>query len=430
MSKAGNNPDAAALRMNEVAASGPVCDLDTVQQLSDWLVQQGLLGADLSDLLQGFCDRLVDVLGLPLWRGQVGMRTLHPSFQAMYFVWRRGQSVEGNQIAHSDGDSDEWRRSPFYHMLKEDMFALRVSLEDAEAVQGFPMLGEFREQGGTDYVARIMPFGDDGTMERQTGVLASWTSDRPGGFNESEIAALDRLQPRLALTIKTILAAQITKNIAATYIGGEAAERILAGKIQRGAVDVIHAVILFMDLRGFTGVSDRTPSEDLVPMLDDYLECMVEPVIEHGGQVLKYLGDGLLATFDLCDMERDSICHDALGTALMALQRTKDLNDARAAKGLPTMALDVALHLGDVFYGNVGAADRLDFTVIGPAVNEASRIEALADQLGTHLVASETFAKAATQCTPHLRSLGRHALRGLDRDQELFTLKGQSLVEA
>jgi adenylate cyclase len=195
-------------------------------------------------------------------------------------------------------------------------------------------------------------------------------------------------------------------------------------------VDVIHAVILFMDLRGYTRVSDRTPREDLVPMLDDYLECMVTPVKEHGGQVLKFMGDGLLATFDLQRMKHDSICHVALASALSALQRTKDLNEARAAKGLPTMSLDVALHLGDVFYGNVGAVDRLDFTVIGPAVNEASRIEALADRLGVHLLASETFAKAATECAPHLRSLGRHGLRGLDREQELFTLNGESLVEA
>ncbi|MFT6581322.1 MAG: adenylate cyclase [Alphaproteobacteria bacterium] len=197
--------------MGQLGASGPVCDLDNVQQLSDWLVQQGLMGANLSDLLQGFCDRLVDMLGLPLWRGQVGMRTLHPSFEAMFFIWRRGQTVEGNQVAHTEGDSDQWRRSPFYYMLNEELYVFRKSLDGPESALGFPMLEEFREQGGTDYVARILPFGDGGAEERLTGVLASWTSDRPGGFNESEVSALDRLQPRLALTIKTILAAEITK---------------------------------------------------------------------------------------------------------------------------------------------------------------------------------------------------------------------------
>jgi len=410
---------------------GPaICDLDRVQYVSDWLVQQGLLGADLGDLLDGFCDHLVDSLGLPLWRGQIAMRTLHPSFEAMVFVWRRGEAVKNDRVAHTDGDTEEWKRSPFYFMLNNDEFALRRSLEVSAGELVFPLLQDFKEAGGTDYVARIMPFGDSGAVDRRTGVLTSWISDRPGGFTEVEVAALDRLQSRLALTIKTILAEEITKNIASTYVGPEAARRILGGKIQRGAVDVIHAAIVFMDLRGFTGVSDRAPREDLVPMLDDYLECMVAPVVEHGGQVLKFIGDGLLATFDLADRERDSICHDALGSATKALAMTAALNDARTAAGKPVMELDVALHLGDVLFGNVGAADRLDFTVIGPAVNEASRIEALADQLDVNLVVSETFAGAATQCAPYLRSLGRHALRGLDREQEIFTLKDESLVEA
>jgi adenylate cyclase len=409
---------------------GAVCDLDSVQRVSDWLVQQGLLGADLGVLLSEYCDHLVHTLGLPLWRGQVAMRTLHPSFQALFFVWRRGEAVEYNRAEHTDGDTEEWKSSPFYHMLENGEFTFRESLETMPDNSKHPMLIGFKNEGGTDYIARITPFGDGGTMDGETGVLASWISDRSGGFNDMEVAALDRLQPRLALTIKTILAKEITRNIASTYIGAEAAERILDGKIQRGAVDAIHAAILFMDLRGFTGVSDRTPRDELVPMLDDYLECMVVPVAEHGGQVLKFLGDGLLATFDLKGREEDFICHDALEAAVKALTMTRVLNETRAAAGKPVMALDTALHLGDVLYGNVGAGDRLDFTVIGPAVNEASRIEALADQLDTHFLVSETFARAATQCAPHLRSLGRHALRGLDREQELFTLKDEWLVDA
>ena len=157
-------------------------------------------------------------------------------------------------------------------------------------------------------------------------------------------------------------------------------------------------------------------------MLDDYLECMARPIVENGGQVLKFLGDGLLATFDLSDKTDDSICRDSLDAALEALQRTDELNAAREAEGKPTMGIDVALHLGDVLYGNVGAYDRLDFTVIGPAVNEASRIESLCDSIGRRLLVSNTFAEAATQCTGRLLSLGAHQLRGLDRAQELFTL--------
>lgn len=409
---------------------GAVCDLDSVQRVSDWLVSRGLLGADIGVLFGEYCDHLVNTMGLSLWRAQIGMRTLHPSFEGLYFVWRRGRMVESNKVAYSAEDTDEWKGSPFYDMLERGEFSLRQSLEVPESQLNNAMLREFRDEGGTEYVARITPFGDDGTMDGETGVLGSWASDRPGGFNDMEIAALDRLQPRLALTIKTILTKEITRNVASTYVGADAADQILSGKIRRGSVDVINAAILFMDLRDFTGVSDRAPREDLVPMLDDYLECMVTPVAELGGQVLKFLGDGLLATFDLAGRERDTICHDALGSAVRALSLTAALNTARAAAGKPVMELDVALHLGDVLFGNVGAADRLDFTVIGPAVNEASRIEALADQLNVNLLVSETFANAATQCAPYLRSLGCHALRGLDREQEIFTLKDESLVEA
>ncbi len=408
--------DTAAAEISDLRSDGP-----RVQALSDWLVQQGLRGATLDDVLAGFCEGLLG-LGIPLWRGHIGMRTLHPSFEALSFRWLREEGVQRDAIAHTESDSATWQLSPFYHMLETDNFAIRRRLVGSEARVEFPLLEDFRDQGATDYVARIMPFGDSGILEKRTGVLTSWTTDRPDGFRDEDIAVLDRLQPRLALTIKTILGEEITRNVADTYIGPEAGRRILSGEIKRGDVEVIHAVIFFADLRGFTALTDQVPRDELVPMLDDYLECMARPIVEHGGQVLKFLGDGLLATFDLRDKTNDSICRDTLDSALQALKLTDELNSGRRAAGKPTMEIDVALHLGDVLYGNVGALDRLDFTVIGPAVNEASRIENLCDQIGRRLLVSDTFAAAATQCTGRLVSVGKHQLRGLDREQELFSL--------
>lgn len=392
-----------------------------VQALSDWLVEQGLRGATLDDVLAGFCEGLRD-LGIPLWRGHIAMRTLHPSFEALTYRWLREEGVKREEIERTDTDTTEWQASPFSHMLEHDLSGLRRRLTGPDAQVDFALLKAFRSQGATDYVARIMPFGDSTLADRPAGVLTSWTTDRPEGFHDAEIATLDRLQPRLALTIKTILGEQITRNVADTYIGPEAGNRILNGEIKRGSVHVIHAVILFTDLRGFTALTEQVPRDDLVPMLDDYLECMVRPIVDHGGQVLKFLGDGLLATFDLSGKSGDAICRDTLDAALEVLNRTDELNAGRAAAGNPTMAVDVALHLGDVLYGNVGANDRLDFTVIGPAVNEASRIESLCESAGRRLLVSNTFAAAATQCTGRLLSLGQHQLRGLDRTQELFTL--------
>jgi adenylate cyclase len=195
--------------------------------------------------------------------------------------------------------------------------------------------------------------------------------------------------------------------------------RILGGQVRQGTAQQLSAAIMIADLRGFTGVADRTPAERLVAGLNEHLGAVVEAVERHSGQVLKFLGDGLLAVFSLAARPAEAACADALAAAQEALAANAAVNARRATTGEPPLALDIALHLGDVMYGNVGSVRRLDFTVIGPAVNEASRIEALCEPLGCHLLTSAAFARA---CPRSLRSQGRHALRGVARPQELFTL--------
>jgi adenylate cyclase len=185
----------------------------------------------------------------------------------------------------------------------------------------------------------------------------------------------------------------------------------------------MRAVVLFTDLSGFTAMSDLIPRDDLLATLDAYFECMVAPVVERGGEVLKFTGDGLLAVFDLSNGPRDAVCRSALDAALDALGRNEALNARRDAAGQRTLALEIALHLGDVFYGNIGARDRQDFTVIGPAVNEASRIEALCGALERNLLISTSFVEAATACRHRLMPVGFHVLRGVRRPQELFTVR-------
>lgn len=399
-----------------VKADGP-----RVQALSDWLVQQGLRGTALDELLAGFCEGLTD-LGIPLWRCHISMRTLHPSFESLAFRWRNDEGVERESIVFTEQPTLEWSQSPFYHMIATDNFSMRRHLTGKAAQADFPLLATLTDQGATDYVAKILPFGDDGVIDGRTGVLTSWTTTRRGGFYDAEVAIIDRLLPRLALTIKTVLGTEITRNVVETYLGREPGRRILSGEIRRGAVHVMHAVIFFADLRNFTSLTDRVPRDELVPMLDDYLECIVRPIVEHGGEVLKFMGDGLLAAFDLSEAGQDAICRVALDTATEVLRATTSLNASRVAAGNPVTDIDIALHKGDVMYGNVGAMDRLDFTVIGPAVNEASRIESLCDTLGRRLLISESFAQTATQCTARLVSLGHHPLRGIDREQEIFSL--------
>jgi adenylate cyclase len=307
-------------------------------------------------------------------------------------------------------------------MIKNKILTLRRSLADPDERLEFSVLEELRNQGLTDYYARLIPFDVADIRSHATGMATSWSSDRAGGFDPGHLEILDRLLPRLALSLDIGLARQIAVTMLDTYVGAESGRRILAGDIRPGKMEVLPAVIWFADLRGFTTVSDTMPREKLGDMLNDYFECMIQPVKARGGQVLKFLGDGVLATFDTAAGQADGLCSQALAAAAEAVENVRALNRERRAADWPAMELDIALHLGDVLYGNVGAADRLDFTVIGPAVNEASRIESLCTPLGHNILISEAFAKAAKTCMGKLVSVGRHPLRGVAHDQELFTL--------
>lgn len=398
-----------------------VRDREIVQEISNWLIDQGLMGSEFETILSGFCERLA-AAGITFKRAMIGMRTLHPSVDARTFIWDpSGEVVSESQIIDSRDGSD-WRQSPLYQMIETGNYAMRFRLDDGNGYLDYPILVDLKAEGATDYLARVTRFTVGDVRSVETGLISSWTLDRPGGFTDHEIGLLDRLIPRLALTAKTLLTQEIAENMLDTYVGPDAGRRIMGGDIHRGSLDVIRAVLVYADLRGFTRMTDSVERDALAPMLDAYFDQMVPPVTERGGQVLKFMGDGLLATFNLEDQPHDSICSVALQAGVQTLLRVRALNVQRRAEGLPVMELDIALHLGDVLYGNVGAADRQDFTVIGPTVNEASRIEVLCQELGHHLLVSETFAQAAIACEDSLISVGRHELRGVRQAQELFTV--------
>ncbi len=410
------------MEITEVSRPDSIDQAAEVQATSDWLVTQGLLKARTETLVEGFCERAL-AAGIPLLRGQVSIPTLHPTFDAITYVWWRDKGIETRGWEHGSRGLRPWQESPFRFMVETRTSTLRRRLEGADAEIDFPVLAKLRGLGATDYFARFTPFGSDGKPQDANGMLASWTGDRPGGFSEQDIAILERLQPRLGLAVNIAVTDQIAHNVMDAYVGPDAGRRVLNGEIRRGSLEVIRAVLWYADLRGFTELADRTPREELVSMLDEYFDCMAEPLTRHGGQVLKFMGDGMLGTFNLKGKPRHSICRDAINAAAEALNAVARLNEERSRAGKPTMLLDLALHLGDVLYGNVGSADRLDFTVVGPAVNEASRIETLCQVLGSHLLISQTLAEAAKSCSDRLVSLGRHKLRGVRESQELFTLE-------
>jgi adenylate cyclase len=385
-----------------------------------WAVREGRRGVAGEELFDGYCQRLV-ADGVPLWRAQAAMQTLHPQWSGYGFTWRRDlNAIQPLQFAHDDGVDPIWVRSPFYalvgraHAGEEDP-SLRRRLEEGPEQRDFPVLEEFFAMGATDYFARLHIFGKDGDPSHGTGIIYSFASDRKGGFGEATL-------PALSLAMKADAGHVIASGLLGTYLGEDAGRRVHAGAVRRGSVSSIHAVLWYADIRGFTATSDATPGPVIVDMLNDVFETLAASLRARGGQVLKFVGDALLATFSLEDGDIAETCRRALDAADEAARGLDERNAARAAAGQPVVAVDIALHVGEVLYGNVGATDRLDFTVIGPAVNEVTRIEALCEPLGQRVVVSAEFVAALGSADLRLVSLGRHALRGVREPKAIFAL--------
>ncbi|MFC3676762.1 adenylate/guanylate cyclase domain-containing protein [Ferrovibrio xuzhouensis] len=400
--------------------------------LEAWLVRAGLAGQPTEALVDEFAARLC-AEGIPLKRIYVGTATLHPLVRARGYTWLDGQGLLDNEaMLHREPDSQPqiWLESPFRHMLVNDVPELRRPLVGADAVHDFPVLGEFAGEGYTEWLGLAYSFGwdlqraDEDFRNPGMGMISSFLTAAPGGYSPATLARLRQTVPLLALAIKSATLAQLARDVTASYIGGDAASHVLSGEIRRGMAQKIDAVILYADLRGFTAVADRLAIEPLVAMLNEYFDCLGPAIEDQGGQILKYLGDGLLASFQLADGQDPApLCAAALTAAERALAAVDELNTCRRAAGQPALDLDIALHRGTVMYGNVGTRARLDFTLIGPAVNEASRLENLCSLLDRNLVASRSFAVSAGGAARRLQSLGLHPLRGVTEPQEVFGLE-------
>ena len=399
--------------------------------LADWLVESGLRNLPLEELIDGFGRRLNES-GVAAARLFVGMNTLHPLIRARSMIWDRATGPATRfEFQHAEIDAPIIAQSPFAAMLRDGVAERRLDLA-LPAIEGeAPLFAELRDAGMTGWLGRIFPFGElDFQVQGPTiseaggrlGLVCSISTDRAGGFTPSDTAALATVLPLFALAVKAITLRTIGQGLLAAYLGTDPAARILSGALQRGEVQGVEAVLLYADLRGFTEFADRLPPNELVGLLDACFDCMVRPVTRRGGEILKFLGDGLLAVFSTERRRRDEICALALTAASEALDLMDLLAGERRQAGQPTPGLDIALHVGKVLYGNVGTDTRLDFTVIGPAVNEAARIELLCKELGHNLLVSQAFAAAAERSRDHLASLGRHRLRGVREETELFGL--------
>jgi adenylate cyclase len=395
---------------------------DGIAALSEWLLAEGLVADDLAGYFGEFCRR-VAALGVPLQRGRISMPARAPDIESLGCSWWPDGRIVYEEFPHGGYDQEPFLSSPLRHMIEERLPQLRRRLEGPDARLDFRVLHELRAEGVTDYVARLHAFQREfrglGRSVGIEGAISTWTTDRPGGFSEAEIAIIDRLLPALLLGIHRIALHKLATDLLGAYVGLDAGRRVLMGETQRGKVERRSAVLLLSDLRGFTALADRVPGETVVGLLDECFEATAAPIEAAGGEILKFLGDGLLAMFPLDAEDAHAVAASALGAARQILGRMAAQNRERGAAGGEALILDLVLHLGTVMYGNVGSARRVDFTVIGPAVNEASRIEQLCEPLGRQLLVSESFAAAHPS---GLVSLGRHALRGVAHTQEIFGL--------
>jgi adenylate cyclase len=392
-----------------------------------WAVSEGMRGASAYDLFDGFCQRLV-IDGVPLWRAHAATETLHPQWSGFGHTWRRDlNAIQPQQYVAGDYATPEFLESPIRALILraeqgEHNPAMRRRLEAGPQERDFPALRDFFAAGATDYFIQLFIFGEHHDRSQGSGVIYSFIADRRGGFSDDDILLLRSTLPALSLAMKAHAGHVIAAGLLQAYLGQDAGRRVHAGAVARGSVESLQAVLWYADIRGFTAIADAAPGPTVVELLDDVFETLTAALRPRRGQVLKFLGDGVLATFAIGPAGLTETCRLALDAAAEAARALDVCNAARASAGKPVATVDLALHLGEVMYGNVGATDRLDFTVIGPAVNEVARIEALCEPLGRRILVSAKLAAAAGGAAARLVSLGRHRLRGVREAQEIFAL--------
>jgi adenylate cyclase len=382
---------------------------DTIDNIADWLLEWRQLSEGIASFDE-FAWRLV-AAGMPLIRVTLHTATLHPQFLGTTITWWR-DTAETVQvmIAHEVGDAIPYEKNPVYRVCYgRETLRRRLDLPDDEL--DFEVLIELRERGGTDYIA--MPIDS----AYAAAYMLTFVTDRPRGFREDELADLARVGRRLSIAADRHNQYWITHNLLCAYLGANTGPKVLTGQIRRGTGMELTAVLWSSDLRGFTERSDRLPSERMIALLNVLFEAQAAEIRAHGGEILKFIGDGILAIFPIAEADAvATVARTAVAAARKAITAVARLADQPAMEGEPPLDIVIALHVGTAHYGNIGAADRLDFTVIGPAVNLVSRIENAAKMLGQPIVVSADLAAALDGVV----SLGRHRLRGLATPQELF----------
>ncbi|MGX1106586.1 MULTISPECIES: adenylate/guanylate cyclase domain-containing protein [Bradyrhizobium] len=377
-----------------------------------WLTNETRDERFIDNIFAELCIRLQQT-GIPLKRATMNLLIQHPQWLGARIIWGDGKrEAEITRVDYEVRERSEYIGSPVYE-IHQGAGEVRERLERAPG-RTHALYDEMRAQGLTDYVAWPLLH----TLSKRH--VVTFATDRSGGFDDADIAELRKVLPVLALVSEIRMKNRLARTLLETYVGTHAGEMILAGATRRGSGTTVRAAIMICDLRDFTRISDSWPRDDVIDLLNDYFDAMSEPIARHGGEILKFIGDGLLAIFPLSDPRA---CANLLHAVSEARQAMAALSEKNSMMGRAPMNYGIGVHVGDVMYGNIGSRSRLDFTVIGPAVNMASRLEALTKQLGRNVLLSRAFADLVEHDFA-LEHVGEHSVRGFSEPIELFAYRG------
>jgi adenylate cyclase len=391
--------------------------------IEDWLIEKALGDPDITLLFDTLCKRL-HAVGVPLDRASLSWPTLHPLYRSEQVFWRRETGTEFQQYIHGVTRSEPWLRSPLYHVVSHGLSSMRRQLRGPGALVDFDVLEELRGQGYTDYLVTSSRFRIaevDDFQGGKPGLIASWATKREQGFTDDDLDALKRIQTIFAVACRAAIQKRVMANLANAYLGATAGWQVLAGDIRRGDGARIPAVVWFSDLRGSTRLSDSMAPDDYLALLNRYYECTATPVIEHGGEILNFIGDGVLAIFPIqagCPREAAARAEQAVADALRLC-----CDAAKDTPGGAPLKFGIGLAIGEVMFGNIGVPSRLAFSGIGQVVNTVQRIEKMTKELGVPVLAEAGFAAAAPGNWP---SAGEVEIRDYGRRIEVFTLGDQA----
>ena len=384
------------------------------RRILDWLVNETRGERFIDNILVAMCGKLLEA-GVPVARATLHFRTNHPQWIGARILWKEGMAeAKINTFAYGVENTLEFLKSPV-NAIHQGAEEVRKQLEGAAGDDMDSFYQELRDDGLTEYIAWPI----EHTFGKRH--VATFSTSRPGGFTREHTDFLRDLLPALTLVSEIRLKNIMARTLLQTYVGPHASEHILSGVTTRGSGATVGAAIMICDLRDFTAISDLWPRDDVIQLLNDYFDAMSDPIERHGGEILKFMGDGLLAIFPLSNPCACSQLLGAIGEAQAALAV---LNEENLRKGHDPLGYGIGVHVGDVMYGNIGSRRRLDFTVIGPAVNIASRLETLTKELKRPVLLSRAFVEKAG-CAGQMENLGSYALRGLDEPVDVFAFSGK-----